>query len=121
MDDAGGFREHVGIEVVGAGDGRATATLVAGDEHLNPHGTVHGGAIATLCDTAMGTAVHVAGADAPATVEMKVTYLRPGAPGELRAEALVRKRGKKIIAVEVEVSQGEETIALGTATFTDLA
>jgi acyl-coenzyme A thioesterase PaaI-like protein len=31
--------------------------LGARDEHLNPHGTVHGGILATMVDVAMGTVV----------------------------------------------------------------
>ena len=46
-----GFREHVALQVTDDG----TVVLDAGEEHLNPHGTVHGGVTATLIDVAMGT------------------------------------------------------------------
>ena len=81
-------------------------------------GSVHGGAIATLVDVAMGGAVAAAGADAPVTIEMKVTYLEPGKPGPLRAEAKVRKKGRRITIVEAEVTQGDDLVALALATFT---
>ena len=113
-----GFRELVGLEVTDHGDGEATVMLTADERHLNPYGTVHGGAIATLVDVAMGGAVAAAGADAPVTIEMKVTYLEPGRPGEIRAEAKVRKRGKRITIVEAEVTQDEDLVALALATFT---
>jgi uncharacterized protein (TIGR00369 family) len=113
-----GFRGLVGLDVVEAGDGRAVVVLDAGDRHLNPYGAVHGGAIATLVDVAMGGAVAAAGAEAPVTIEMKVTYLEPGKPGELRAEAKVRKRGRRITIVEAEVTQGDDLVALALATFT---
>jgi acyl-coenzyme A thioesterase PaaI-like protein len=38
--------------------------LQAGDDHLNGHGSVHGGALATLADTAMGAALNAATAPA---------------------------------------------------------
>ena len=115
-----GFREHVGLSSEGAGGGEATVRLTAGEEHLNAHGTVHGGAIATLVDSAMGEAVAFADdADSrPVTIEMKVTYLDPAQAGELVAVARVRKRGKRITIVEAEVTQGDELVALALATFT---
>jgi uncharacterized protein (TIGR00369 family) len=55
-DDAapGGFAERLGARAVSADDGRATVRFDATDEHLNPAGTLHGGVLATLVDTAMG-------------------------------------------------------------------
>src|SRR3954464_11698995 len=120
MADTAGFGALVGITVTEQEGGLARAVLDAGDEHLNAHGTVHGGAIATLCDSAMGMAVAGAGADAPVTVDMRVTYLRPGQPGEVVADALVRKRGKRVIVVEAEVTQDGETVALPSPPFTDV-
>src|SRR4051812_49509147 len=120
MANETGFRQLIGVIVTDHGDGRARAVLEADDRHLNAHGTIHGGAIATLCDSAMGTAVAAAGADGPVTVEMKVTYLRPGEPGEGVANAEVRKRGKRVIVVEAEVTQEGETGALAAGTFTDI-
>lgn len=114
----GGFRELLGLQVGELIDGTSTVTLEAEAQHLNTYGSVHGGAIATLVDVAMGGAVAAAGADAPVTIEMKVTYLEPGRPGRLRADAKVRKRGKRITIVEAEVTQGDELVALALGTFT---
>lgn len=114
----GGFRDHIGVEVRSSGDGRAVAALVAGDEHLNAAGKVHGGAIATLADVAMGEAVRSTGAEVVATIEMKLTYIDPGDPGELQAHALVRKAGSRITIVETEVTQGDDFVAHAIATFT---
>ena len=115
-----GFRDLVGLDVLRADDGSVTVGLDARDEHLNPFGTVHGGAIATLVDVAMGEAVATKDGEkgAPATIEMKVTYLDPGKPGRLEAVANVRRRGKRITIVEAEVRQGDDVVALALATFT---
>ena len=45
------FAGFVGIELLEAGAGRATARLDLRDHHLNGLGLVHGGAIFTLADT----------------------------------------------------------------------
>lgn len=112
------FRELIGLEVSEQGDGTAVVTLHATDHHLNGYGTIHGGVIASIVDVAMGAAVSAAGASSPVTIEMKVTYLEPGKPGPVRAEAKVRKRGKRLTIVEAEVAQEDDLLALALATFT---
>jgi uncharacterized protein (TIGR00369 family) len=119
----GGFRGLVGLDLVRAEPDAAEVTLVADERHLNPHGTVHGGAIATLIDVAMGAAVHREDTEdaAPVTIEMKVTYLEPAKPGELHANATVRRRGKRIIIAEVDVTDADgAALAHGIGTFTSL-
>ncbi len=116
-----GFREHVRLQPEPVDDGVGRVVVEAGDEHLNPHGTVHGGVLATMLDVAMGTAVDAAGGDSPVTVSLTVTYLAPGRPGRLEATAKVRKRGKRLLVVEGEVTQdgddGPEVVADALATF----
>ena len=82
-----GFDDRVGLEERAVGDGRARIAMVAGEGHLNPAGAVHGGAIATLVDVAMGKAVAstISDAELPVTIEMKVNFLEPGRPGLLIA------------------------------------
>jgi uncharacterized protein (TIGR00369 family) len=113
-----GFMELVDIKVEDMGDGRSRVRLDAGDDHLNPAGSVHGGAIATLVDTAMGAAVKTTGDGGTATVEMKVTYLEPAMPGALVVDAQVRKVGRRITIVEAEVTQDDELVAHAIGTFT---
>ena len=112
-----GFREHVALQVEPVDEGTGRVLLAASDEHLNPHGTVHGGVLATMIDVAMGTAVATTGGESPVTVSLTVTYLEPGQPGQLTATARVRKRGKRLIVVEAEVVQGDDVVADALATF----
>jgi acyl-CoA thioesterase len=116
-----GLRETLSIETVDKEDGEAVATMDAGERHLNDGGIVHGGAIATLADCAMGSAVCTTLDDeVPLTVEMKINYLEPAKEGTLVATARVRRRGKRFIVVEAEVVQEDsgESVAYSTATFT---
>jgi len=107
-----GFREDMGLQVCA---GRVV--LEATDRHLNQHGTVHGGVLATMIDVAMGSAVADGSEGAPVTVALTVTYLEPGQPGRLEAVARVRKRGKRLTVVEAEVQQDGDVIADALATF----
>src|SRR4051812_13222489 len=70
------FQEAVGVDVRVDGD-VAVVTLVAGERHLNGHGSVHGGVIATLADIAMGAVLnaHTPADAGPVTVSLVTTYL----------------------------------------------
>lgn len=122
MTNDGGFRELVGVELVEAEEGRAVVELRTDDRHLNPGGTVHGGAVSTLIDVSMAEALNpmTDEGERPVTIEIKVNYLEPGEPGTLVCTASVRKGGKRITIVEAEVTQreSEEVVALATGTYT---
>ena len=111
-----GFREHVALDIEPQGDGTSVVAVEAGEDHLNPNGSVHGGVLATMIDVAMGTAVATTGGQSPVTVSLAVTYLEPAQAGRLEARARVRKRGRRLMVVEAEVVQGEDVVvdALGT-------
>lgn len=122
MSEDAGFRELVGTEITGTEEGRAVVGLQVEDHHLNPSGTVHGGAVYTLVDVSMAEAIKTtAGEDESAvTIEIKINYLEPGKPGTLVSTARVRKGGGRIIITEAEVTQEEsgEVVALATGTYT---
>ena len=116
---ADGFAQRLGAEVQEADDGSARIRFEARDEHLNPAGTLHGGVLATLVDTAMGTAVRSATSDddVPATSQLTVTYLRPGKPGVLEVTARVRTKGEHLTVCEADVEQDGREIVHAVATF----
>ena len=117
--EPGGFAGRLGAVVTEAEEGRAGVEFEATDEHLNPAGTVHGGVLATLVDTAMGTAVRSAtdDGDVPATSQLTVTYLRPGKPGKLTVAARVRTRGEHLTVCEADVDQDGRSLVHAVATF----
>src|SRR3954453_4754535 len=120
-DDAvtGGFAARLGARAERAEDGRATVRFEATDEHLNPAGTLHGGVLATLVDTAMGLAVRstTSDDDVPATSQLTVTYLRPGTPGPLTVTAQVRTRGEHLTVCDADVEQDGKEAGHALATF----
>lgn len=116
-----GFGGLIGLDVARFDDGDAEVVLDVTDQHLNAHGSVHGGAIATLVDVAMGAAVATDGSR-PVTIEMKVTYLEPAGRGRLVAAARVRRRGSRITIVEADVTDDDDqAVAHAIATFTTLS
>ena len=117
--EPGGFAGRLGAVVTEVGEGTARLDFEAGEEHLNPAGTVHGGVLATLVDTAMGTAVRSTtdDGDVPATSQLTVTYLRPGKPGRLTVAARVRTRGEHLTVCEADVDQDGRSLVHAVATF----
>jgi acyl-CoA thioesterase len=80
------FAALLGIAVERVGSGHTVATLTAGNEHTNPHGTVHG----ALFYAVAGCAVAAAANDEEHSgiiSSVLVEYLLPAAVGDqLRAE-----------------------------------
>ena len=115
----GGFAERLGAEVELADDGSARVRFTALEEHLNQAGTLHGGILATLVDTAMGAAARslTDEGDRPATSQLTVTYLRPGKTGPLEVTARVRTRGEHLTVCEADVEQNERSLVHAVATF----
>jgi uncharacterized protein (TIGR00369 family) len=96
----------VGFEVPEAGNGHTVVTLQSGPQHFNPMGTLHGGILCDIADTAMGVAFAstLAPGESFTTVELKINYLRPVREAKLRAEGRVIQRGRTIGYVECEVT-----------------
>jgi uncharacterized protein (TIGR00369 family) len=114
-----GFAERLGARAATTDDGSARLEFTATEEHLNPAGTVHGGVLATLVDTAMGLAVRstTGEGDVPATSQLTVTYLAPGRPGEVVVTARVRTQGQHLTVCEADVCQGDRSLVHSLATF----
>jgi uncharacterized protein (TIGR00369 family) len=114
----GGFAERLGARAEVADDGSAQVAFTAREEHLNAAGTLHGGVLATLVDTAMGAAVRsTVDDDVPATSQLTVTYLRPGKPGDLTVTARVRTRGEHLTVCDADVEQDGKGVVHAVATF----
>lgn len=73
-------------------------------KHYNPLGTVHGGWIATLLDSAVGCAIHTTlpAGKAYTTLELKLNFVRPltQAVSLIRAEGRVIHAGRQVATAE---------------------
>ena len=105
------------------GVGRVAFVCDAQPSFANPMGTVHGGIVATLLDSALGCAVQTTLDEGVGytTVSLEVKYLRPIAldAGELRAEATVVHTGRRQATAEARLSDRAGRV-LATATTTCL-
>jgi uncharacterized protein (TIGR00369 family) len=88
--------------------------------HLNLMGTLHGGMIATLADTATGLAVRTILDEGLTftTTQLAVTFLAPGREGRVLARGHVLKSGRRFAYAEADVvDAGERLLARATAAF----
>ena len=115
----GPLADLLGIHPLTFGEGSAMFGLTLREDHLNPYGVVHGGVVYSLVDTAMGAAVHtrLEAGEGCATVEIKINYLSPATAGDLRAEARLIERTKRIAVLEARALVGEQLVAVATGTF----
>ncbi len=118
-----GFATELGLREEMAADGCARIAFDAGEQHLNPAGTVHGGLLATLIDTAMASAVRSATGDgeAPATTQLTLAFLRAARPGPLSATAHISKQGEHLLLCEADIEQDGRTLVHAVGTFAVLA
>jgi uncharacterized protein (TIGR00369 family) len=99
------FGKHIGLELIGAGEGWCETQIVLGPHHQQQEGFVHAGVQATMADHTGGCAAStlVSPRQYVLTVEFKINLLRPAKGERLRCRAQVLKAGKSITVVESEV------------------
>ena len=115
------FAVTTDIWLVEAESGRVIFEATPSSRYYNPLGTVHGGWISTLLDSAMGCAVHsvLKSGQAYTTVDMSISFVRPvfEKTGKLRCEGKIIHAGGRIATAEGRVwDQAGTLIAHGSET-----
>jgi uncharacterized protein (TIGR00369 family) len=103
------FAQLLGIELEDIGIGTATLGIDVRKELTQNHGVVHGGAIASLIDSATAFAIIplLAPKERVTTVDLTISYLRPLTAGRVRAVARVLRAGRRLFAVSADVFDNE--------------
>jgi uncharacterized protein (TIGR00369 family) len=118
------YYRFLGLRVVdGAPAGESRVELASRPELANSRGDVHGGAIASLLDAAMGVAVRSAckEGEGATTVSITVNYAGPGR-GTLVARGRTLRLGRSIATVEAEATGADgELVAHAIATMRIIA
>ena len=116
-----GLSTTLGERIVSAADGRARMELDVTDKVKNPVGVLHGGALATLVDSAGTVAIMAAPTNAEkkpgVTTDLNISYLSATRDGTVTADARVVKVGRTLAFADVEVRRGDGTVvAVGRIT-----
>ncbi|MCW1959758.1 MAG: PaaI family thioesterase [Mycobacterium sp.] len=98
---------HFAMDVIEVGPATVTFRCRPDESHYNPIGTVHGGLVCTLLDSALGCATHTTlqAGTGYTSIEIKVNYLRPvtADSGPLICTGRVTKPGSRVAFAEGEV------------------
>ena len=99
------YAELLGINFEDATRGAATLSMHARPDLERFGGIMHGGALASLADSASAFAVltTLESGEQTVTVDLTLHYLRPATEGKLTAQARVLRAGRRVATVSVEV------------------
>jgi acyl-CoA thioesterase len=114
------FWSLLGMELMDVKKGWAQVRLPFNDNLTNAVGLVHGGAIFSPADSAVGMAlVGLIGRDENiSTLEMKINYLKPVKKSAIIAEAKIVHKGSQTAIGDVDVrDENDALIAKGLATY----
>ena len=100
------YAQLLGISFEAATRGAATLSMSARPELERFGGIMHGGALASLADTASAFAVltMLEPEEQTVTVDLTLHYLRPVTEGKLTARARVVRAGRRVATVSIEIS-----------------
>jgi len=95
----------LGFSVRSVDLGEAVIEMDTTEHHFNASGTLHGGVLCTIADTAMGVAfaTMLEEGEALTTLELKINFLKPVWKGKLLALAKVVKKGRMTGLIECDV------------------
>jgi uncharacterized protein (TIGR00369 family) len=116
------FTSHLGMRLSRLAPGEAWVSIPASESLHQYQGLVHGGAIASLADTAATmAALTVLPAESDiVTIEFKMNYLNPWRSGRAIAHGRIVKAGNRVIVVEVSITRPGAKSLVATGTFTML-
>jgi len=103
--NASPYYHHVQMQVRGFTEQGCVMTMIVEHQHTNLFGNTHGGAVASLADSACGISLAVAleKDEYAMTQHLDVSYLRPSSKGVLRAEGRLISRGRTSAVLEADV------------------
>jgi len=99
------YAKFLGLELGEVRNGEASIWVEVRDELKQNQGVVHGGAVASLIDTAAAFAVvtKLEAGERVTTTDLTVHYLRPITTGRLTATARIVRSGRRLFVLSIEV------------------
>ena len=115
------LHKHLGVIAISAEDLAANLSAVVCENAVNPSGFYHGGVVYTLCDVCAYAAVlsSLPLDNDAVTHDIHVSMLRPAREGErIEYKARIRKLGRSLCFIDVDVSCDDRLIATARVTKT---
>ena len=114
------YARLLGLELTEVWRGAALVSLAVRPELTRMEGIMHGGALASLMDTASAFAVLslLAPDEQTVTVDLTLHFLRPVRAGQVRARARVLRAGRRLATVTIEATdEAGELVATALTTY----
>ena len=110
------YAQLLGIQLERLASGEATLVMAVRPHLLQNHGVVHGGATASLLDSATAFAILtlLEPDEKVTTVDLTISYLRSAREGQMKATARVLRQGRRLFTVSADVTDSGGTL-LATA------
>jgi len=112
------YAKFLGLELGEIANGAASIHLDVRDELKQNQGVVHGGAVASLIDTASAFAVltQIELEERVTTTDLTIHYLRPITSGRMTATARVVRGGRRLFVLSVEVTNDRDVLVATAVT-----
>ena len=107
------YAKFLGLELCEVKSGEVSVCLDVRDELKQNQGVVHGGAVASLIDTASAFAIltRLQADERVTTTDLTIHYLRAITEGRLVATAKIIRAGRRMFVVNVEVDNNGKLAA----------
>ena len=112
------YAKLIGLELGEMKPGEATLHLDIRDELKQNQGVIHGGAVASLIDSAAAFAVvtRLEPGERVTTTDLTIHYLRPITSGRLTATARIVRGGRRLFVLAVQVTNDHEVLVATAVT-----
>jgi uncharacterized protein (TIGR00369 family) len=112
------YAKLIGLELGEMKPGEANLHLDIRDELKRNQGVIHGGAVASLIDTAAAFAVvtRLEPGERVTTTDLTIHYLRPITSGRLTATARIVRGGRRLFVLAVQVTNDHEVLVATAVT-----
>ena len=112
------YAKFLGLQLGDMDEGDVSVFLDVRDELKQNQGVVHGGAVASLIDTASAFAVltQIEIHERVTTTDLTIHYLRPITSGRMTARARVVRGGRRLFVLSVEVRNDSEALVATAVT-----
>jgi uncharacterized protein (TIGR00369 family) len=106
------YIRHLGIQLGEIKRGTATLHLEISDDLKRNNGVVHGGAVASLVDTAAAFAIMTTleSGETTTTIDLTIHFLRP-IRGRATADAHVVRSGRRVSVIAIDVFDEAKLVA----------
>jgi uncharacterized protein (TIGR00369 family) len=117
------YAKFLGLQLGEIKKGEVSIYLEVRDELKQNQGVVHGGAIASLIDTASAFAVltQIDVDERVTTTDLTIHYLRPVTTGRMTATARIIRGGRRLFVLSVDVlNEANDLVATAVTTYLKL-